>query len=267
MGRPKIGITGPDKGGDIPWFFTAMAVWLSGGRPVRIMPSSPKKNVKVHGLILGGGADIDSATYHTRDIIEDYLNSTIKNKKIKFYKRMLSFIKFFYFPLLLLLRILFSRKSSKPDKNREKLEFHYLDKAIQLGIPVLGICRGMQLINVMFKGSLFEDIKSYYYEEPYKQSILPFKSVILDEHSKLSTILQHNSIYVNALHHQAIDKIGNGLRVAGREKNQIIQAIEGDGHQLLIGVQWHPEYLFYRKEQMRIFKALSRNAGINKSSK
>ncbi|MDZ7681996.1 MAG: gamma-glutamyl-gamma-aminobutyrate hydrolase family protein [Fodinibius sp.] len=129
------------------------------------------------------------------------------------------------------------------DNDRDELEFNLLERAIENGIPVLGICRGAQLINIYRGGTLHNDITGYYTEVPRVNSVWPKKKVQLDRNSKLYQLLEHQSLWVNAMHHQAVDELGDRLQVVAREENGIVQALESRGEQFLLGVQWHPEYM------------------------
>ncbi|MFN6944709.1 MAG: gamma-glutamyl-gamma-aminobutyrate hydrolase family protein [Cytophagaceae bacterium] len=258
--RPAIGITGPDKGGTAAWIFTALSVWFSGGRPIRITPRRSRTAKGLKALIIGGGADVDPNTYEKEHFMEEYLDSTIRNKRISLWLRIKSFFQLLSFPVLFLIRRLFSRKSHKLDKDRDELEFNLLEQAVELGIPVLGICRGAQLINIYFKGSLHKEIEPFYLEEPNRASIFPVKEVRIDQTSKLGIILNVGKSKVNALHHQAVKEPGQSIRVTAVEDNGIVQAIETNDKRFIIGVQWHPEYLLSHKIHRRIFRALASHA-------
>ena len=254
--KPYIGITGPDKGGSVAWLFTALSVLWAGGIPIRITPSRPHPYGELNALIVGGGADVDPEAYEDEDFINEYLDQTLKNKRKSFFKRIFSFINLLIYPLIFLIRRLFSRKSSPLDKERDQLEFHLVDKAIKQKIPVLGICRGAQLINVYFKGDLYQDIKSFYQEEPNRASIFPVKKVFLKANSQLASVLQVDRLRVNALHSQAVKEAGEGIQIVAHEANGVVQAIESTIYNFVIGVQWHPEYLIHKKVHRRIFSTL-----------
>ena len=258
--KPAIGITGPDKGGKAAWFFTALSVFLAGGKPVRISPGRPKTIDKIDGLIIGGGSDLDPDTYRKENVIDEYLQKTIKNKRKSNWRRVADFFKLAYYPIIFIIRILLSRKSKKIDKARDGLEFNLLDKAIHEKIPVLGICRGAQLINVYFKGSLYEDINTFYYEEPNRYSIFPIKKIHVKPNSALRNILEVDKLTVNALHHQAVKEAGKDVEIVAKEQNNVVQGIESEVEPFIIGVQWHPEYLVQQKRQRKIFKSLVEQA-------
>jgi putative glutamine amidotransferase len=143
------------------------------------------------------------------------------------------------------------------DPERDQLELKLLRAALPAGLPVLGICRGSQMINVALGGSLHTDIHQVYETAPRMRTVLPKKTVSVLPGSRLDVILRCNPCRVNALHHQSVDRIGRGLRVVARDESGIVQAIEGTGSPFLIGVQWHPELLVWKAPQQRLFSALA----------
>jgi len=142
------------------------------------------------------------------------------------------------------------------DPERDKLELQLLETALPQGLPVLGICRGSQMINIALGGSLHTDIYEVYVQAPRMRTVLPRKTVKIVEGSRLDRILRCNPCQVNALHHQSVDRLGRGLRVVAEDEAGVVQATEGTGAPFLLGVQWHPELLPFRASQQRIFAAL-----------
>ncbi len=143
------------------------------------------------------------------------------------------------------------------DPERDKLELKLLDTALPAGRPILGICRGSQMINVALGGTLHTDIHAVYMEAPRMRTVLPRKTVRIEENSRLHRITGCNPCRVNALHHQSVDRVGRDLRVVARDEAGIVQAIEGTGPNFLLGVQWHPELLVFSSPQQRLFAALA----------
>jgi putative glutamine amidotransferase len=141
----------------------------------------------------------------------------------------------------------------KIEPRRDELELKLLDIAIKKKVPILGICRGMQLINVYFGGTLYQDIPKLKLKYPHKSTIFPLTRVKIEKRSKLFKILNRSTIYVNSIHHQAVDKLGKNLRVNAYDRNRIVEGIESVDNRYLIGVQWHPEYIFYKEESRKIF--------------
>lgn len=142
------------------------------------------------------------------------------------------------------------------DAERDALEAAVIDSALARGLPLLGICRGAQLLNVQLGGSLFQELRSRREQTSNRWTILPLKTLRVQTGTRLHRLLGHSESRINSLHNQGIDRIGEGLVVAGRDLDDIIQAIESPTHPFLIGVQWHPEFLLYQSRQRRLFSAL-----------
>jgi putative glutamine amidotransferase len=143
------------------------------------------------------------------------------------------------------------------DPERDRLELDLLKIALPAGLPVLGICRGSQMINVALGGSLHTDIYEVYQQAPKMRTVLPKKRVSIVAGTMLDRILRCNPCRVNALHHQSVDRLGTGLRIAADDEAGIVQAIESETAPFLLGVQWHPELLFWKPQQQRLFAALT----------
>ncbi|HET6528836.1 MAG TPA: gamma-glutamyl-gamma-aminobutyrate hydrolase family protein [Balneolaceae bacterium] len=255
--RPKIGVTGPDKGGFAAWWFTKWALRLQGAKAVRIQPKTGQAD-DIQGLIIGGGADINPQRYGASAMKELFTSSKETAESKSWGRKIVTAI---FFPFIFFTRKLFSTKSHGVDDERDELEFGFLAKAVQNGWPVLGICRGAQLINVYFGGTLYSDIGSFYTEVPKVHSVWPEKDVEIEPDTKLFDIFNVSETSVNALHNQAVDVLGEGLTIAAREKNGIVQAVEHSNYGFLIGVQWHPEYMPQIPLQRRLFRELVQVAG------
>jgi len=146
-----------------------------------------------------------------------------------------------------------ARVKSNPE--RDRLEIHWIEKALERNLPLLGICRGAQLINVVLGGSLHQDIRPMRRHTRNRPGLLPTKQVQLEGDSRLAEICGRTQLRVNSLHHQAIREIGTGLRAVGRDRDHIVQAVESPDR-AIIGVQWHPEYLIYLPSQLVLFRRL-----------
>lgn len=142
------------------------------------------------------------------------------------------------------------------DPARDLLEIRWIRYALHHKIPMLGICRGAQLINVVLGGNLHQDIRSLRHLTYNRPGLLPTKQVKIEPAARLAHICGKQNLRVNSLHHQAIREPGKGLHVVGLDLDGIIQAVETGNGQKIIGVQWHPEYLFYLPAQFALFKWL-----------
>ncbi|MDX1609627.1 MAG: gamma-glutamyl-gamma-aminobutyrate hydrolase family protein [Halofilum sp. (in: g-proteobacteria)] len=142
------------------------------------------------------------------------------------------------------------------DQARDALESAMIDQALAAGRPILGICRGAQLLNVRLGGSLRQDLRPVRRVTSNRRTILPLKTLEIEPGSYLGRIVRGDRIRINSLHNQAIDRLGRGLQVVGRDLDGIVQAVEDPEHPFRIGVQWHPEFLPYIGRQRALFRAL-----------
>ena len=142
---------------------------------------------------------------------------------------------------------------------RDKLEKIVLDNALKTDKPVLGICRGIQWINVYFNGTLYQDLPSQYNSGVNHRQIKPYDNkvhkVSIDKQSPFYSLIQKEELYVNSLHHQAIKTLGKGLKAMAYSEDNLIEAIYHPDYSFVWAVQWHPEFLFKKEEdQNLIFK-------------
>lgn len=139
------------------------------------------------------------------------------------------------------------------DAPRDAMEIEVIRNAIRCGVPLLGICRGAQLLNVVMGGSLHADLRLQRRHTPNRNSLFPVKRAKLTAETALASALGKHSLFVNSLHHQAVDCVGEGLRAVAHDADGFVQAIENSGPGFMLGVQWHPEYLPYIASQRRLF--------------
>ena len=142
------------------------------------------------------------------------------------------------------------------DAERDAFEQRVINWALDSHTPLLGICRGAQLLNICRGGNLLQELRSRRQVTSNRWTILPVKTLCVEPPSKLRQLLGNVTAPINSLHNQAIDSLGSGLQVCGRDLDGIIQAIEDPQRPYLLGVQWHPEFLFYLRRQRRLFQAL-----------
>ena len=151
-----------------------------------------------------------------------------------------------------------SEKCGKIVPQRDHAEMKMLEAFLATGKPILGICRGVQLMNVYFGGTLHQDIKdiatcSHF---DFKRKNKGHHMVNLTPDTKLAEIYQESSMIVNSLHHQAVDQVGKDLIVGAISEDGLIEAVEHASHPFCIGVQWHPEHMSASsKIQRRVFDA------------
>ncbi|EBA08413.1 gamma-glutamyl-gamma-aminobutyrate hydrolase family protein [Sagittula stellata] len=146
--------------------------------------------------------------------------------------------------------------SARLDRERDRFEAEIAARAMEDNIPVLGICRGAQMLNVALGGTLDQHAWETFSEAPMIKTILPKREVCVVPDTQLACYVGEPPMKVNALHTQAVDKLGRGLRVSARDTAGMVQAIERESDPFALGVQWHPEHLFYAHRQRAIFRAL-----------
>ena len=142
------------------------------------------------------------------------------------------------------------------DPARDELELSLLNRFIPQNTPVLGICRGAQLINVHLGGTLDPDIYTTHEGLKRRRTVLPRKTVDIVGGSQLYQLLGVTWCRVNSLHHQAVNQAGKGIKIVARDRDGLVQGIESEAHDFLIGVQWHPEWLIFNRPQQRLIRAL-----------
>lgn len=142
---------------------------------------------------------------------------------------------------------------------RDRFELDLVREAYRLGVPTLGICRGMQMMNVAMGGYLYDELPAssinHCMPEPYDQIA---HLVDLRPGSHLESCFG-TTLPVNSMHHQGVKRLANGLSTTGLAMDGTIEVIEADGHPFFVGVQWHPEYL---PSQAPLFQALYRAASV-----
>lgn len=245
--RPLVGVTGPDRGGFTAWIFTRRALRRAGAAALRITPSRPRRSdwARLEALVLGGGADVGI------DAEPNDVDEAPRPRGLHALVRRAA--GYLLAPLVFALRWLFRRRDLMAvDSARDALELDILAHAESFDLPVLGICRGAQIMNVRAGGTMHRDLSPFYVETSTPWTVLPRKEIQI-EAGALSSALGTSRCYVNSLHYHAIDEPGAELRVVARDHARVAQAIESGRRRFWIGVQWHPEYLPQRPEQRALF--------------
>lgn len=226
MRRPVIGITSSQfidaaSHDAIPRHSVSKAyseaVHRAGGTPI-ILPFFPDiaSNMLdlVDGLILTGGADIDPTRFD---------ESTVHPKT---------------YGIL---------------ADRDEAELHLASTAIDRDMPLLGICRGIQVLNVALGGTLYQDIPDQFSDEighrQHEHDIPadePGHSVTVAPGSLLERTYGKAVIPVNSFHHQAVKDVAAGLTATGASSDGLVEAVESSMHRFVLGVQWHPELMHAR---------------------
>jgi putative glutamine amidotransferase len=154
---------------------------------------------------------------------------------------------------------------SRYNSARDRLEMSMIKSALDAGIPIMGICRGAQLINVVLGGNLSQDIRPMRVLTSNRSSIFCNKWASMKTDSLLHKIVGSHTIKINSLHRQAVSCIAESLAVVATDDDNFVQAFESKKDDFLLGVQWHPEYLFYKSSQRKLFTALVR--AVNRQQK
>ncbi len=124
---------------------------------------------------------------------------------------------------------------------RDRFEIELARRVLEVHKPILGICRGCQILNIAAGGSLIQDIHSSMNHDQKAPAEYPIHPVFIEAGSRLEQIMGSASIRVNSFHHQAVKSPGQGLKIAACAPDGIVEAVEGRGDSYILGVQWHPE--------------------------
>ncbi|MDQ4098409.1 MAG: gamma-glutamyl-gamma-aminobutyrate hydrolase family protein, partial [Actinomycetota bacterium] len=149
------------------------------------------------------------------------------------------------------------------EPERDAYEIALAHAALDLGLPVFGICRGCQVLNVALGGTLVQHLpdvteQQHCAKEQWAETV---HTVRLLPHSRLRNVVGHDIVGVNSLHHQAVSDVGTGLRAVAWAEDGTIEAVEGMGGERLLAVQWHPELLMADASQAALFDWLVGEAG------
>lgn len=166
---------------------------------------------------------------------------------------------------------------STVNNRRDSTEWMLLDAAVALGKPIMGICRGMQMINVFFGGTLYQDLPTEYpaahaedrpaafadsalvIHRPEDKSYAPIHTIVIEPDSRLRQVVECDTMQVNSMHHQAVKQLAPGFKVAARAVDGVVEAIESQEGPVF-GVQFHPERLAVGDDKLftRLFAEIQR---------
>ena len=145
------------------------------------------------------------------------------------------------------------KECGQPCGLRDRMEAFLLDRALEMNIPVLGICRGIQFMNAHLGGSLYQDLPTEYeckvehhMSAPYDR---PAHKVEVLENTRLAQIIGPGTHEVNSYHHQAVKELAPGLEKMAVSEDGLIEAISVKNKKFAIGIQWHPEFSYETNEE------------------
>lgn len=232
MSRPRIGITCSPLRGEAYYNAYVRAIESAGAEPVMLWSAESSADspdglgilARVDGLLIPGGWDVDPLQYGEQR----------------------------------------SRDVIELDPALDRTEMRLVREARDACVPVLGICRGQQLINVALGGSLFQHIDGH--DLHGRPRDLLSHSVEIEPDSEFGQVVSGESSMVNSLHHQAVGQVAPGLRVTARSPDGVVEGLEsGDG--LVVAVQCHPEELVERHAWARsLFSRFVERSGIRPST-
>ncbi len=226
--RPVIGVTLGD--GDEPGVHAVRqdyvrSVEQSGAVPVVLPPVSPEDVPalldRLDGILLSGGVDVDPALYGQEP----------------------------------------HPRLGRVNRRRDDFEIALVREALRRDVPILGICRGHQLLNVATGGTLVQDIASLVERHAEHDAKGPrwrrAHRVDVTAPSRLREILGEDALSVNSIHHQAVDRVGDGLVVSARcPEDGVVEGLERPASRFVVAVQWHPESFWNRADSFqRLFDA------------
>lgn len=146
------------------------------------------------------------------------------------------------------------------EPGRDELENRVIKYALKTDKPLVGICRGMQMINIVLGGTLHQEARDIYSDflptTSFLGKVLQRRKITITQEGKISDLFGLKSIAVNSIHHQSIAQLGSGLVVSACDRHSIPQAIESTDCKFIIGVQWHPELMLHVKQHRQFFKKL-----------
>lgn len=199
------------------------AIEKAGGVPIVVPVNTNKENIKAQvsamdGIIISGGDDVNPNLYKEEPVRE------------------LGYIN----PII------------------DEFDIEVIKVALEMNKPILGICRGLQVLNVALGGSLYQDLKyikgSHIKHNQETKTYLGTHYIDIKENSILKEIIKEK-VLVNSYHHQSVKTLGNNLKVIAYSNDGIIEAVQKENEKFVLGVQWHPELMVdYSEYMLNLFK-------------
>ena len=160
-------------------------------------------------------------------------------------------------------------KTDEPDDERDEIELGLIEEALERDMPILAICRGLQILNVQHGGTLIQHLPATqrHYPDTEDKSASAHR-VRFEPGSLLREVADAEEWGVNSRHHQAVHTVGNGLRVSARdEQDGVVEALERPDKRFVLAVQWHPEdQVLAHPAQLRLFKRFAEALEESRSS-
>jgi putative glutamine amidotransferase len=151
-------------------------------------------------------------------------------------------------------------ESDEPDDRRDEAELGLIDEAIRNDLPIFAICRGVQILNVYHRGTLIQHLTPVQpHDVETEDKGAHAHEVEIEVGTQLARIAESNRFPVNSRHHQAVNRVGEALRVSARAaEDGIVEGLERADRTFVVGVQWHPEDQVSRdREQLKLFRAFA----------
>jgi putative glutamine amidotransferase len=191
------------------------AVSRGGGAPLIVPPFAPENDVeaildRVDGVVLSGGPDIHPCLYGQEE----------------------------------------HEKLGPTDLGLDRFELGFVRRVLERDLPVLGICRGAELLNVARGGTLIQHVDGH---RQTQEARITTHDVRVEDGSRLAQVLGATEVPVNTFHHQAIGRLGGGVDAVAWSEDGLVEAIELSGLDFALGVQWHAEGLIDEQQQCRLF--------------
>jgi putative glutamine amidotransferase len=143
--------------------------------------------------------------------------------------------------------------SDPPDDERDAMEQRLLQSALERDLPVLAICRGMQLFNIVHGGTIAQHVEGH-----VQPGVAEAHPIGVEPETRLAQAIGPGAHLVNSRHHQVVDQTGRGLRVSATSEEGYPEALERDDKKFAVAVQWHPEDLVEKREEAkRLFQAFA----------